>query len=235
MRIQACALAMGLVWSFSAFSVDGQEEKKVGEFAYYKLDKSRKRTSAVLKDGEMTYKINSYDKETKTYTFAHTFAFDTRGMGKKSGSGTTPVDADLLSPELLEKVRKDGALETDKYKIKHLGYETVTTQDGQEYADCDIILIYDIQFGSLAKEASPIGKLIERLLANSARMNGPDGDGSPAMIEDAKLKLHVHSSVPVMGAAKIDASGKQNNIPLRAGFDFLKDVTEGELQTTPAP
>jgi hypothetical protein len=165
----------------------------VGQKAHYKLDKDPKRTSSLIKSGKVDVAVTQHiaTASPPAYEVTLNYKFDIQLLGPQEGSQPETVDAEYFKPEFLENLRKTGQYEGINFKAKHQGYADAKNLDGKVYKNCDKILLYDFK------------------------------DADYDDIQDLQVVAHIYPGVPVLGAVKIDASGKYNGMPVKVGGDFV--------------
>ena len=92
-----------------------------------------------------------------------------------------------ITPEFLEELRQNGTYVGPDFKIDHLGYEDADNMDGAFYPHCDKLRIYDIP------------------------------DSSPNDITDMEIIADVSYGIPVLGAVKMDITGKYRGQRIKVG------------------
>ena len=195
----------------------------VGEVANYKLDKNSARTSSMIKSGTMETKVTKAipdAAEGPSYETAISYDFDIQFVGRQKGTELVAVEEEFFTEEFLQKLRTDGAYEGPDFKIKHEGYADARNLDGKFYPRCDKLLFYDIKTDKEDRSgsSSPVINLALALLSSTADAYGID---PRADIEDLKIRAHVAFGIPVLGAAKIDMSGKSSGMNVKAGADYV--------------
>ena len=210
------ALACAVV---GVFSFSGLAQEIVGELANYKLDKSRARTTSMIKRGTVVAEVIEHlpnDPDGAAYMTKMDYDLRVSFVGEKKGTVNLKAPEEFFTEAFLKQLRQDGQVDTPKFKVRHLGYGDAKNMDKKLYKNADIIEIYDVDT-STAKTLSFFGFAYSVLQDAAIAKLGPDGN---ANIEDLVIKAYVHSSVPVIGAAKIDLSGKTSGYNFKAGFDF---------------
>jgi hypothetical protein len=185
------ALALAITATSSAFADD---RNPIGERANYVLDHSSSRTSSMILDGTMTSVVNGASGDGTGYVVQLDYRMKLRLLGTKSGSKSMAVDTAFFTPEFLVQLRNQGSYVGAHFKVQWLGYEDATTSDGRFYQACDKVRIYDID------TAAPFSF----------------GDD----IDDMQIKADIYYGVPVLGAVKLDVSGKYAGQNVKMGVDY---------------
>lgn len=189
-----------------------EDRNPVGERANYELDHSAARTSSMVQEGTMSAVVNGANDGGLTYDVQLDYRFKVRIVGMQTGSEHMPIDNAYFTPEFLEQLRNQGTYVGEKFKVRWLNFEDATTLDGHFYAHCDRILIYDID----AKADLPFALVAQRLLVGA-------GGGDPhtdASLENMEIKADIFYGVPVLGAVKLDVTGKFLGQNVKAGADY---------------
>lgn len=219
-----------LATGFTGYAEDGGAlQERVGEAAKYKLDRSRQRTTGMIKRGEVDTLVADYNEQDPngpSYLVDLKYNLKVSFVGRKQGQlGLSATEA-FFQPEYMEDLRKAKELEEPKFKIRHLGYGDAKLKGGMTYPNCDIVEIYEIDtttansfslFGlaqSILQEAANATFQEEPQIAESA-------GGGGTTIEDMVIKAYVCANIPVIGAAKIDMKGKTSGYNFKAGFDYV--------------
>ncbi len=198
------AAAMTLLLAVPAF---GQARDPMGEQAFYDLDKSRSHN--MIKSGNFDGRITAFHpdaEEGAAYELTLKYKFDIQWIGVKEGEEKLEIPVEYFSPEFMENLRQTGAFESEKFKVKHEGFATTTTQNGETYENCDKILIYDVD----QSEAPDFALL----------MVGFDQLTSEGEIENLEIRAHIYPNVQVLGAVKIDVEGDSSGMHVFAGADL---------------
>lgn len=192
----------------------------VGEEAAYELVRSRSRTSSLITDGTFNIKVLERTEDTDNGpAFRSQYEYDLKIQfaGDQNGDGELHIPIEFFTPEFMEKLRQDGEAETNWFKIKYLGRGPTSTSDGRNYPDADKILIYDIETQQSDKLPAFVAQAIHMAVkALSHNKNLAKGE-----LEDIKIKGDIVQGLPVLGAARMDISGKYSGFNIKAGFDFV--------------
>ncbi len=206
--------ALSLFLSLNSFA-----RNPVGEIAKYKLDRNRTRTSTMLTKGLLDFKGGPFKpKEGTKGSYDSQFTYDVNIImaGHKKGSKHVDIPAEFFSTEYQERLRKEGQIDEEKFKLKYLGVEDVETMDGLKYPKCDKILVYDIK----AKDAQDFTSFINDLFGSMYVAEHEESEALVAKIENIQVVIAITDTVPFLGAVKIDASGRVKGFEFKAGFDY---------------
>lgn len=194
----------------------------VGEHAAYKLDKNRARTSTLIKAGSFDASVTSHNPDGAdgpAYNVLFNYDLDVMFYGRQQGSGNIELAEEIFTPEFMERLRNQGEMMTDQFKIKHLGIENVSTRDGLSVSEADIVEIYDIQLG---QSGAFIGMVKSMLKAMATPLIQNDFDKGLEDFQNIKIKGALKlGAVPVLGVVKADLSGTYTGIFIKAGFDYV--------------
>jgi len=195
----------------------------VGEVADYRLDRNSARTSSMIKSGTMQTKVTKELPDAAdgpAFEVALSYDFDVQFVGHQQGTELVDVADEFFTEEFLQKLRTDGAYESPEFKIKHQGYADARNLDGKFYPHCDKLLFYDVKTDkeTVAGNSAPLVRMAVQLLDSAADAYDVDPN---ATIEDLKILAHVFVGIPVLGAAKIDMSGKYSGMSIKAGADYI--------------
>ena len=199
--------------TFFMFLTPHAFSQPIGEHASYLLDRNPKRTTRMVKKGELVVNISEYTTNENDEGFYKTlFDFDLSisMAGRQQGQETMLITEDYFTPEFWDELREKKYLETPTFKIKHLGVLDTTTISGEEYFGCDSVLFYDIEETGDSFFMNLVHKL-SKIVVKSF-----DGEE----IEDLKFKSIVCDGTPAMKATKIDMSGKTRGFNFKVGFDY---------------
>lgn len=166
----------------------------LGQKARYVLDKDPKRTSSMIQSGKVDASVTQHlaTASPPAYEITLNYQFKIQLMGNQEGTQAEAVDAEFFKPEFLENLRKTGSYEGANFKAKHLGYADAKNLDGKLYQNCDKVLLYDFDTADTGED-----------------------------IQDLQVLVHVYPGLPVLGGAKIDATGKYNGLPVKVGGDYV--------------
>jgi len=195
----------------------------VGETADYQLDRNSARTSSMIKSGTMDAKvIRELPDATDGPAFetAVSYDFEIQFMGNQSGTELVAVAEEFFTEEFLQQLRTNGTYESSEFKIRHEGYADARNLDGKFYPRCDKLLFYDINTSKMERlsASAPVVHMIVQLFNAAADAYRIDPNAS---IEDLKIRAHIFVGIPVLGAAKIDMSGKYSGVNIKAGADYI--------------
>ncbi len=182
----------------------------VGQKANFKLDKDPKRTTSLLKKGTFQAVIKSYQPQAENgpaMEVALDYRFDVEFMGEQSGVESGLLDYEYFTEDFLVKLRKEGKYESENFKAIHQGFKDAKTLEGKFYPHCDVILLYDIKDSTLRNS---LGSFLATIVQAENQSD----------IKDMKVLAHIYPGIPVLGAVKIDVSGKHSGMNIKAGADY---------------
>jgi hypothetical protein len=209
---------LGVLFILAASEAFAGGRNPIGETAYYQLDKRNGRTSSMIKSGNFIAEVNgvSANAAIPSFDVAINYEFDVSWMGQQSGTEIAAIDQQYFSEEFLEEIRVTGHYSSPEFKVRHTGYANVVNMDGTRYNNCDKLLFYDIKTGS----ANVFSKVL--LAAAQAMMREEIGESvDENRIEDLQILAHVKYGQPVLGAVKLDVTGKYNGMRVKAGGDYV--------------
>lgn len=190
---------------------------KVGDRADYLLDKDSARTSSMINRGTASALVTNHLPRVPAYLVALTYDLGITYFGDQNGTQDLEVPDAYFDPGFMEQLRSRGQMETATFSVRHLGFDDVTTMDGNSYPNCDVIEIYNIDTTSAANPA--MVTMAHSLLQDAAIATTGN---QKASVENLKIRARVHESVPVIGAAQLDIQGTTSGFNLKAGFDYEK-------------
>lgn len=199
-----------MVFGTTAFA----DRNPVGEKADYMLDRNAQRTSNLIQSGTLAAEITGRNPDAEggpVYNAKIDYSFRITLIGNRSGTELVDAPADFFTEEFLMELRRTGHYESPQFKIDHEGFADATTLDGHRFPHCDKLKIYDIDQGS----HSPLLDMA-RAMVRSANA----GQTTDNTIQDLVLRAHISYGVPVLGAVKLDVSGKYSDINIKAGADY---------------
>ena len=210
-----------VVLSFFVFgSVSALAEMQrdpMGETADYALDKNGARTSSLITKGFGEGIVDQFlpnHENGPSYGVLVSYELVVKLQGTKKGSMRFIFPDEYFTPQFMPDLRKNGTFETSDYKMKHEGMGSTTTLDGGDYKDCDKVMMYDI------KDPDSLG--FSALLAAAAGYSEEDLRTGRAEIQDLVIRTYIHPSVKVLGAAKLDISGKVSGVSVKVGLDYKR-------------
>ena len=115
-------------------------------------------------------------------------------MGNKVGSQIEAIPQTYWDDSWWTVLRKTGHQTTPRFKADHLGYENTITMNGQHYDGCDKVRLYDID--TTGTEASDV----------------------------VVVAYIVRNTIPVIGAAKFDVSGRMSGSKFYLGADYTNET-----------
>jgi hypothetical protein len=187
----------------------------VGEVANFNLDRNSSRTSSAVRSGTLQTVVTRplVDADgNSSFEVMTRWDLNVSLVGRQRGERPVDVPEEYFTEEFLVRLRADQYWEAPKFKMRHEGFATVRTMDGRVWADTDKIVIYDIRdskalgaFGDLAR--SVLGVALE--------------DAPSPTIDNLVIRGNIKFGVPVLGAVKIDVSGRYNGMNIKAGADYV--------------
>ncbi|MBP6217308.1 MAG: hypothetical protein KA436_01835 [Oligoflexales bacterium] len=191
-------------------------EKPIGQTIHYKLDKGRVRTSTLISNARFALKIDSYDPQQGEFgTFHAEYKYDINVIfsGRKQGEGQTDVPGELYLKSFLERLRNEKLIVTEKYKIKHMGFEDAMTPV-QTFVHTDKIFIYDIKSNLRGKdelEDNPLVSLFNDIAGNQSALPN---------IQDLKIQMNMGLVSDELEIVKLDLSGVVSGTSIKMGMDY---------------
>jgi hypothetical protein len=204
------------IHGFSSLAIGAEDRNPLGESAPYELDKGNGRTSAMVISGQSSATVDSYFEDSPIgpgYSVLLSYDFQAYVQGRVQGDMRFNFPESFFTPQFMIDFRRTKYFETPDYKMRHEGRGDAKTLNGQFYRECDIVFTYDI------KDPTFLASL-RQLLAAAAGIDLRSEIFLSAKIDDVKIRSYVHPSVPALGAAKVDITGKVNGISVKAGLDF---------------
>lgn len=161
----------------------------VGDRARYKVDKDPYRTMRAVKSGIFDVKV--LDRTRTDASVEITYNLQIAVLGNRTGVKVITVPAEYWEPSWWERLHKSGRIETEQYKVEHLGYGDAENMDGSIYRNCDIVRFYDLNDPQL-------------------------GD-----VQNVELEMMtLVGTLDAIGAAKIDVSGDMSGTEFYVGSDY---------------
>lgn len=177
----------------------------VGDFANYKVDKNKNRTSDLIKNGWLATRTMEMIPGTeghKSYRVEIPYEIDVLIGGKQKGTSEVVIPESYFTETFWQELRQNGSYESDKFKVRYLsGNVTVATMQGQTYENCDQVLIYDIDTKGL-------------------RSPKDQKSNSGAGVKDLEIVMFRHPSVPVLGGVRLDARATYLKQKVKLGADY---------------
>ena len=198
-------VSLGLALAFPLSTAHAGARDPMGETASYKVDKNKDRTSSLIKDGTMETVVMeaSQGDSGKTYKVDINYEINLIIGGKQKGTSSVQIPESYFTDTFWNDLRANGSYVTDKFKVKYLSANvTVSTQQGQTFENCDQVLVYDIPTKKQAIAPFPL-----------------QGGG----LEDLEIVMYHHPSLPVLGAARMDARGTYLKQKIKMGADYTAD------------
>ncbi len=213
-RITVFAAMLLFVLSMDIFARDPQ-----GEAVKYKLNRSRIRTSGVIRKGSFAIAVGSRRTEegkTNLYQTKIDYDLDLLVGGKQKGVKTIDVPAKYFDPDFMEKLRKVGQSDEGDFKLKYIGKADVEIPLGS-FPACDKILVYDVKT-NLTELSSFLnlapGEIYDAQLAEAV----PPTDNLD--VSDVEVTLYITNRVLAIGAVQIDLTAKVSGFDIIAGLDY---------------
>lgn len=199
-----------------AFGASAEQREPIGENAFYNLDKRNGRTSSMIKSGNFVAEVSgvSANAAIPSFDVAINYEFDVAWVGNQTGTETMAIDQHYFTQEFLDELRVNGTYQTSEFKVKHMGFADAVNMDGQRYEHCDKLYFYEIKTDG----ESALSKLI---VSTAYAMLIGGGNVDANQIENLAILAHVKYGNPVIGAVKIDVSGKYNGMNVKAGGDYI--------------
>ncbi len=191
------------------------DRNPVGEMADYQLDRNAARTSNLIQSGTLKAQVTQLKPDAEggpVYEAKIDYSFRITLIGNRSGTEFVNAPTTFFTEEFLQELRQTKHYESPQFKIDHLGYADATTLDGHSFPNCDKLKIYDIDQG----DRSPLVQMARDMVRSAT----PEGDTTDDTIQDLVLNAHIYYGVPVLGAVKLDVSGKYSGINIKAGADY---------------
>lgn len=165
----------------------------IDEQAFYKVNKDPRRTSSIIKAGELILSLDfMHDMQTYVLNLDYTINTDMMGLIKKQKKLYLPVE--YFEEKFLIDLKQNGFYQTDKIKAKYLGQSTVKNMDGTIYENCDVIFLYDLNLES-------------------------DILNQPTKLKF--LIIYLSQGVPVIGASRLDVRENLLGLLVNIGFDLI--------------
>ena len=212
--VQGLAIATFAV--FGAASGAMAQRNPVGEKCDYQLDRNAQRTSNLIQSGSLAAEITMRKPDAEggpAYETKIDYMFRITLIGNRSGTEYVDAPESFFTEEFLQELRRTGHFESPQFKIDHQGFADATTLDGHRFPNCDKLKIYDIDQG----DRSALVEFARAMVRNSV---AEENLTTEETIEDLVLHAHVFYGVPVLGAVKLDVSGKYSGINIKAGADY---------------
>ncbi len=209
-------LALATLAIFGAASGAMAQRNPVGEKCDYQLDRNAQRTSNLIQSGSLAAEITMRKPDAEggpAYEAKIDYMFRITLIGNRSGTEYVDAPEAFFTEEFLQELRRTGHFESPQFKIDHEGFADANTLDGHHFPNCDKLKIYDIDQGS----HSPLVEIARAMVKNSV---APEDVTTDEQIQDLVLHAHIYYGVPVLGAVKLDVSGKYSGINIKAGADI---------------
>lgn len=210
MRRQFFLASAIISWSLISNMANANERNPVGERANYQLDRAAARTSSLIQQGTIVTSVTKHlpdHQDGASYEAQLDYDLTIRFGGRQQGNRKMALPEAYFTPEFLSDLRSNGRYESPQFKVEHLGYANARNLDGKVYENCDKIRIYDVQ----SPEYMPFAQIGADILQLA----------TGALIEDLVIVAHIKEGEPVLGAVKLDITGKYNGIGIKAGADYV--------------
>lgn len=184
--------------AFAALALSGStalafDRNPVGETADYKVDRDSDRTSSMVTGGSLSSEVTESlptDGSGPAYRTTIDWSLRLQVIGERHGTRNVKVPAAYFTPEFMADLRQNGTYVGSDFKVDYLGVEDADTMNGAHYSNCDKIRIYDLP------------------------------DDSSNDITDMEIVADVSEGVPVLGAVKMDMTGKYRGQRIKVGADY---------------
>lgn len=208
MMRKLCLLFLALTLSAMSYS------DPVGENAGYELNRSRDRTSWVIRGGEGVGTVTELRNDEKigaAYVVSIEYSFDILFHGQQNGVIGLLVPAAMFEDQFYDDLQQRHPAKLGVFDIDYLGTGNARDNDNNSYDQCLLLRIFNIDpnYQPVVRDASKIAVLFH--------------ESTMGEVENLELKLKTHESIPVLGAVQIDISGKARGIDFRAGLDFTPE------------
>ena len=188
----------------------------ISEKAAYKVDLDRSRTSSMVKSGTFdAFVVGESLNVENSYQVDLNYKFNILFQGNTEGTEQLDIDAEYFTEEFLVLLRDQREYQGQKFKVRHLGFGDARTMDGSFYPNCDILLFYDID----TEQSNYFNTLFKKIAMEQLRASGTEVTLN-GEIQDLKVHTYIKYGVPVLGAVKIDVSGRYNRMAVKAGADY---------------
>lgn len=187
----------------------------VGETASYLLDRSRDRTSRLIKSGEANAEVASFVQHEKlgpSYVVDIQYDLKVSLVGNKRGSIGLIVPEALFNDQFYNDLERTKTSDLGVFKIDYEGTSSAADSSGTNYEQCVMTRIYDIN-----TEEYPIPGT-----NNGVMVLWHKSEGVKADVNNLEIKLKIHPDVPVLGAVEIDLSGEVYGFDFSAGFNLVR-------------
>jgi hypothetical protein len=160
---------------------------------------------------------------TATAFYPVTLEYDIRAVfaGRQKGKKLFNVPSEHFDASFMERLRREKLIDQGVFKIKHLGVENVKTIFNENYPACDKVLVYDFKWEKVPKFAELIHEMFEAVVEEQPGIHPMESSA-----KNVKLVLYIYKQgqeLPVLGAVKVDLSGRVRGMDIQAGFDYLPD------------
>jgi len=203
---------IALFFADLSFGQDFPRRDPLGEVADYKVDRASARTSSMIQSGTMKAAVFGFHPDHAdgpSYSVKIDYTLRIQFVGNRSGTEFVTAPESYFTPQFMQDLRANGEFISDSFKVQHLGFSDARTLDGGFYPNCDKVRIYDIQ------------TVENGLIRFAGQLLQSSDDHEPNVgFEDLVIVAHIKEGLPVLGAAKIDVSGKYEGARVKAGADY---------------
>lgn len=216
--------AAALAITFTANAYTDFLRNPVGETAAYDLDKSGGRTSGMIRSGEFEAKVIKHipdHPDGPVYQVNLDYNLNISLVGRKRGTAELNAPTEYFEPGFLDRLRKEKRIELPQFTLTHKGNKDVRVKNGKSYNNTDVVFIDNINTSSAYHALELYGEDSLIVIINEIFTEAFESQGIVANdIEDLKILLHISEGTPVLGAVKIDISGRVRGFGFKAGFDL---------------
>ena len=208
------------ICSYSAFA-----RNPVGETAQYKLDRSKKRTSALIIEGSNLATASREIKDEndkKFYEINIHYKIKIAFVGNREGDQPLQFPEIYFDEEFMRALRLKKHYEGKQFNIQHLGLINSQTQDGILYKECDRIKLTGFQLPMTPSFMD----LVSTLKKSASRLVKATGSKP----ENVVINAHISPKVPAIGAAKIDIAGSIDGMRFMVGYDYVQPPRPSDLK-----
>lgn len=198
---------------FSIFSL-GLLGDIIGQKATYTLNDDPERTSWLLKSGDGEAIITSFKEDEKlgpSYVVTINYDFDVMIYGRQKGSIGLLVPASMFEDKFYDDLKKVHPVNLGGFKVDYEGMSEAADAKGNEYEECMVIRIFDVDPNFQPFDASKPSISVLWHYQNNPSV----------ILEDLEITAKTHPSVSVMRAVQFDISGKAYGFDLAAGLDLV--------------
>lgn len=186
----------------------------VGEKASYKINNDR--SSWLIKRGNGTATVEQFIEDEvrgPSYLVKIAYEFVVRFHGTEKGEIGLLVPESMLTDEFLDNIAATHPQVYDGFSIDYVGLADAVDAEGNEYAECTEVLLYDIDTNAYVLPNPEEEMAVLWHVRESANVE----------VENLEIKVKIHKSIPVVGAVTLDVSGIARGLDFEAGFDFVPE------------